>query len=536
MTIGGSVVLREGEGAFVIKTAGVAGYFSGKATVGPASGRVLVRMNQTGDRGRRDDPGRRAHDQHQVCRRRGHAAGHVFSTSVTGLTLNIGDFVSIEGDVAFDSQGNFAGAGLSIFLGQGPAKLANGDINPLATGVLLTNGRIGLVQTGAGYALVAEGDVSLVGISGITISGHASVRVNTTGQIVLKKTLSIPGSTADPIEVEFKTATVVKSFVVTNAQITVLGQTLSGNLSFESVDGVIAVAASNVTLALPGVSLSNASGALMLTPAGVAGSLRGTLAVTIPGVSFTGSFSVGVNTTAAPVSETFHVGSAEVVLNVPAGPYLRVEGTAVTLNILGQQIGGDFAVERNGTTTTIAARNVHFSLGAGSSGVTLTDGTGAFVVTTAGLAGQVSGRVALTLPAGISVSGDFSLSVNNTSAAVDQTFTVGSDSVHLSLPGGPYLRISATNVQADLLGLRVSGDFSFERSLSLGDDHVPGGMGANADTAIIRIGIANLAFSVGGVVSVSGGSGAFFVLPAGIAGDVQATSRSTCRASRSPAR
>ena len=47
----------------------------------------------------------------------------------------------------------------------------------------------------------------------------------------------------------------------------------------------------------------------------------------------------------------------------------------------------------------------------------------------------------------------------------------------------------------------------------------------NADTTIIRIGIANLAFSLGGdaIVSVSGGSGAFFVTPAGIAGDLQAT-------------
>ncbi|MFL6033814.1 MAG: FG-GAP-like repeat-containing protein, partial [Gaiellaceae bacterium] len=311
-----------------------------------------------------------------------------------------------------------------------------------------------------------------------------------------------------------------------NAQISVLGQTLSGNVSFESVDGVIAVAASNVTLALPGVSLSNGSGALLLAPAGVAGKVSGTLAVTIPGVSFTGSFSVGVNTTAAPVDRAFDVGGDEVMLNVPAGPFLRVEGTAVTLNILGQQIGGDFAVERNGTTTTIAARNIHFSLGAGSSGVTLTDGEGAFVVTTAGLAGQISGRVALNLPAGISVSGDFSLAVNNTSAAVDQTFSVGDESVHLSLPGGPYLRISAANVQADLLGLRVTGDFSFERALSLGANRVPGGMGADADTPIIRIGIANLAFSLGGsspIVSVTGGTGAFFVTSAGIAGDLQAT-------------
>src|SRR6185503_7228106 len=130
------------------------------------------------------------------------------------------------------------------------------------------------------------------------------------------------------------------------AQISILGQTLSGNVSFESDGGNIAVAATNVTLALTGITLSNASGALLLTPAGVAGQLRGTIAVTIPGVSFGGTFAVGVNTTAAPVSRTFDVGGDEVSLNLPAGPFLRVEGTAVTLNVLGQQLSGDFAVQR----------------------------------------------------------------------------------------------------------------------------------------------------------------------------------------------
>ena len=116
--------------------------------------------------------------------------------------------------------------------------------------------------------------------------------------------------------------------------------------------------------------------------------------------------------------------------------------------------------------------------------------------------------------------------MNNTSAAVDQTLTVGGDSVRLNLPGGPYLRIAATNVQADLLGLRVTGDFASSARFDLGADRLPGGMNAasNADTTIIRIGIANLAFSLGGVPSsVSGGSGAFFVTPAGIAGELQAT-------------
>ncbi len=197
-----------------------------------------------------------------------------------------------------------------------------------------------------------------------------------------------------------------------------------------------------MTLALTGVSLSNASGALLLTPAGVAGQLRGTIAVTIPGVSFGGTFSVGVNTTAAPVSRTFDVGGDEVALNLPAGPYLRVEGTAVTLNVLGQQLSGDFAVERttlaDGSSRPRSPRATSPSRSAPARArVTLTDGTGAFLVTTAGIAGQLSGRIALTLPAGISFSGNFSLALNNTSAAVDQTFAVGGESLRPEPAGRP---------------------------------------------------------------------------------------------------
>ena len=123
--------------------------------------------------------------------------------------------------------------------------------------MLLSNGRIGLVQTGAGYALVAEGDVSLVGISGITISGHASVRVNTTdsrdqpdaddpGQHRRRRSRSKFTSTAD-----------VKSFGVIGAQIThPRPDPLRQRLVRVPDGGDIAVAATNVTLALTGVSLT----------------------------------------------------------------------------------------------------------------------------------------------------------------------------------------------------------------------------------------------------------------------------------------
>ena len=81
---------------------------------------------------------------------------NIFDVSISGLTFKVGDFVTIEGDVTFGKKvltefgptqvDVFAGDNLGVFLGQGPAHLSNGDINPLATGVLLTAGRVGLIQ------------------------------------------------------------------------------------------------------------------------------------------------------------------------------------------------------------------------------------------------------------------------------------------------------------------------------------------------------------------------------------------------------
>ena len=161
-------------------TGGIAGYASGNvnANIGPVEGgaRVLVRLNKTG--GGVDQSiqiGTRTVEVKFAANE-----GNVFEVSLSDLTLNIGDFISVEGNVSF-ANGNFAGTGLKVFLGQGPATLGNGELNPLATGVLISNARIGVVQRGAGYAVVATGTVSLVGIDGLTISGTVSVRVNTTG-------------------------------------------------------------------------------------------------------------------------------------------------------------------------------------------------------------------------------------------------------------------------------------------------------------------------------------------------------------------
>src|SRR5207245_361968 len=101
--------------------------------------------------------------------------GGVFEISFSGLSLNIADFVTLEGNITFATRtlsdgvttaDVFAGEALEAFLGRGPPKLASGDPNPLAQGVLLSNARIGLIRVGTTYALAADGTVTLVGIEG----------------------------------------------------------------------------------------------------------------------------------------------------------------------------------------------------------------------------------------------------------------------------------------------------------------------------------------------------------------------------------
>ena len=521
--------LTDGEGGFVVLPTGIAGYVSGdvSAYAGPLElgGRILLRVNKSGVEvdetiqvGARD-----------VHIRFGPTEGDVFEVAISGLTLHIGDFISVEGNVAF-SSGKFAGTGLKVFLGQGPATLANGELNPLATGILLTNARIGVVKVGANYAFVGTGDVSIVGIDGLTISGTVSVRFNSTGAPV-DETITIAGSAGDEVVVSFANGDAVKSFQVLNGQLGVLGQTLSGNFGFDqTAAGDISIAATNVALSLGGgtVSLTGGTGALLIGAAGLAGEISGTVAVNVPGVSFAGDFTVAVNTTLAPVNKTFELGGDAIVLNLPTGPYLRVEGEGVTLTILGQTLSGNFVIERTADTTVIGASAITFALQAGGTDVVrLDDGEGAFVVTAAGIAGRIGGNVTLTLPAAISFTGTFGLAINNTTAAVHQEIEVAGRAITLDLPAGPYLRVEGTGIQLDILGQRLSGDFAFEQSTDLGANGAPGGpLPADADVTVVRIGARNVNLSLGGatpLISITGAQGALFILPAGIAGRVQGT-------------
>ena len=126
-------------------------------------------------------------------------------------------------------------------------------------------------------------------------------------------------------------------------ELTVLGQTLSGNFAFEQITStdtatstsrtITRIAVSSVTLRLGDgttdfVTLTEGQGSFVIldipgpSPSkGLAGQLSGTVGLNVPGVSFTGTLGLVLNNTGLAVAETFTVGGTTKTLSLDAGNY-----------------------------------------------------------------------------------------------------------------------------------------------------------------------------------------------------------------------
>ena len=328
----------------------LSGTFAGTVGVLSVSGAVVVRLNTTG--GAVDESV--TVDGRPVRIVFGAAEGDLFKVSVSGASLRLGDFVTIVGDVSFTGD-SFAGANLEVFLGAGPARLDDGSINPLATGVLLTGATVGVVRVAGStdrYAVFAVGSVQLLGVAGATVSGTATLRFNDTGAAV-DRTLTIDGSDSQVI-VRVGTGAAggtLAAFEGVGIEIEVAGQRLRGDFSFSPRDdGSVAVVASGVSLDLGGVvQLSAGAGTLVIGQAGIAGDVSGTVTLNVPGVSVGAGLSLRFNSTGADVDLDGDAATTGDV--IAAGPYLHLAGTDVTLTVAGQVVIGSFVVERATTST-----------------------------------------------------------------------------------------------------------------------------------------------------------------------------------------
>jgi hypothetical protein len=502
------VNLTAGSGQMVIRTAGIAGRISGTVTVSipgvSFSGSLSLAMNNTTAE---------VHDSFDV------------GGSTVNLDLVAGPYVRVEGsnlsltvlgqtltgNISFEQLVSTGGERLvKIALSQVTLGLGDGTTDILS--LTINNGA--LLVTNAGLA----GQVSVamaVHLTGFDVQGTAVLAVNTTG-LLISETFEVGGET---LTLDLPKGPYVR-VEVNNAAVTILGQTLSGNLVFEQTTNtlgqkLVRLGMSEVTLTFGSVvSLTDGQGSLLLTPSGMAGSVSAGVALNVPGVTFSGNFALMINTTASAVKQTMDVNGTAVSMDLPAGPYVSVQGIGVTLNVLGQAVSGDFAFEQTQGRVVIVVNHAGLSLGNGDTDfVTVSDGTGLFLVTPSGLAGTLSADVAVNIP-NVTVSGHFAVVLNNTGSAVTDSFTLGSDTIDLAVEAGPYLRVDVTSASLTVVGQTLSGNFTFEQSTT--------STGRVVKVAATNVG---LVISAGGsdIVTVSSGSALFVANASGMAGKVSAS-------------
>ena len=138
------------------------------------------------------------------------------------------------------------------------------------------------------------------------------------------------------------------------------------------------------------------------------------MAVDIPGVSLSGTLTLQINDTAEVVNELFRIGEDRVLLSLPEGPFVRVAGQGIMIDVLGQTLTGDVAFQTNGSEVQLIIENVGLDLGDGLVKVTGAEGT--LLITGDGITGGFTGSVALNVP-GVSFSTDLTVAMDTTDPA-----------------------------------------------------------------------------------------------------------------------
>ena len=389
----------------------------------------------------------------------------------------------------------------------------------------VTEGTGAFVFRGNGVVGRFSAQASLA-VPGLGLTGGFEVGLNNTS-VAYNQTVLVNG-TAVTVDVPAGPFLRVSG---SGATLTVQGIALAGNFVFErrqtttGGEWVVTVAATNLSFRMGGtasnlLTVTDGSGAFLVTSAGLAGTASATVGLNATGVSMAGSFEVRINDAGVPVQETVTVGGSPVTLDLPAGPYLRVSGSGVTLSFLGATLTGDFSFEQRTTQSAsrvilVTASGVGFNFG--TSLLQASNGSGFFMITDAGVAGL--GQITVAIHAfGTGFSHTFQWSFNTTGSAFNET--VGNP-VSVNLPAGPFHRLDSgpvpVTVQLSIGSATQSLQGRFLVGLVLG----------SSPYLTVAASQVNATIGAGPVgLSVSGGTGAFVIYSTGIAGRVKVATAS----------
>ena len=390
--------------------------------------------------------------------------------SASPMTVTV-DHNTLTGSFAFQKTTTRDGtvtqslvaSGVDAFVGDG------------TTGVRVSNAGGSVLFLPSGVALDVSGTASLVGVTGLTMSGTLDVRVNDTGRPI-DETVPAPGGTqrlrfAANEDAVSGTATLAvaradgSAFVSLSGgfsatqQTTTVGSTrttkvlvgAAGLSAFLGGNGTgLQVDNANLGLVLFGTTTATGHTSSYALDASGTASLVGVTGLTLSGTAGVRSDTAGAVNETIAVPDPRNPGTTVPVSVRFAGNTQAFAGTGLTLAVAdgggaGVSLGGDFTFDKavSGTTTTVTVtgRNVTAFVGSGTVGLQLNDGQLGVVVTKAATGASTyaldaSGTVGLTGLPGLNVGGTLSVTRNTTAAAVASPL----DPTVLIPVGGPVVK------------------------------------------------------------------------------------------------
>lgn len=351
----------------------------------------------------------------------GLGAGNV--TNITGsVTLSIANFVSLTGSFAFTEQVDPANSAITEILVGASGVTTFLGTSDQTVGVKISNAELGMViykntTTGTStYALYSSAQIQAVGLpTGITLSGTASVSINTTGAAVTES-ITTPDNTININFTDGTNGTANQSNIQTfsgSLALTIGASapfTLSGDFSFSKVvvagSTELLVGAANVSCAniVPdnnsggSVTINNGTLGMVVFTDGSGYALTASATVSAGGGNSSGSLTLTIrrNTTTSAVSQTVNVGStavpvtfslAEIKKNSVAFQSISISNASLNIdNTLIITAAGAASSSSNGVTTQTLT-GVTLTLQDPASGavlITFTASSASYSIVTAG--------------------------------------------------------------------------------------------------------------------------------------------------------
>ena len=187
-----------------------------------------------------------------------------------------------------------------------------------------------------------------------------------------------------------------------------------------------------------------------------------------------GSDTVRVEINTRPIEQSFEVdlGMGTESITVPSGPYVRVAslGTEIEIEDISLDDGssvkleGDFYFDRAGDVIRLAMEELKTQVQANGNKAELSDGYGALVVNSKGVAGIFEGKISAELAENMGANSKVFVRTNNTGDSVDEVIRMGEREVSINF-GSDEGKIFLVTLDGFSLNIgnivTVEGSFSF---------------------------------------------------------------------------